>query len=168
MKKLLNIRLLLLLLSILFTSMSCEKDDQGNRVTFYKTIGEGYIFERDDNKPIEGVKIVVTSSTSSVESGIVILFSSPYTEETFTTDKNGYYQIRFAKRVGGDKVERYKIRLDHFSALFYPPPPALFWNWETSSNNAPFTSNDNLYPSYVKNKKIITFDTVKYYYNKNE
>ena len=147
--------------AIILTSLSCEKDDQGQRVTYYKTVGEGYIYERDNNKPIKGMKITVTSNT-----GISEWVSSPWTKETFTTDENGYYQIRFAKRVSGDKVKRYTIRVGHGGQLPTPPPPYHYWYWETSSYNLPFTTpNGYMYPTDIKDKKIITFDAIKYYYN---
>jgi len=149
----------LVVVGLCLSAVSCEKDENGNRVTYYKTEGEGYIFYRDSNKPIEGIKIIVTSSTGAG------WFSMPYTKETFITDKNGYYKIRFAKRVGGYKVERYMVRLDHFSVLSYPPPPALFWEWETSSDKEPLIPPSGYqYPEEIKDKKKNTFDTIKFYY----
>ena len=160
--------MLCLLVIGLFISSSCEKDDQGNRVTYYKTVGEGYIVERDNNKPIKGIKITVISRTCSFtgnDTWGLDWCSRPYTQETFTTDENGYYQLRFAKRVGIYKVENYRFELNHYPALSYPPLPALFWYWETSQGNTLFPGSFvYMYPSEIKDKKVIMFDTIKYYY----
>ena len=163
-----NMKLILLAIVAVLLTATCEKDENGQRITYYKTIGEGYIYERDGDKPLKGVKITVISRTSSFTGSDPweLSVSRPYTQETFTTDKNGHYQLRFAKRVGGHKVENYRFELDHFSALSYPPPPALFWYWETSQGNTPFPKSFvYIYSSDIKNENIITFNTVKYYYN---
>jgi len=153
----------LILVACLFLCLSCERDDNGNRVTYYKTIGEGYIFDRDSNQPLEGIKIIVMASTDTV-SGLLTQSSLPGTQETFTTDKDGYYQIKFAKRVGNHKVIRYQFRIDPYPALPVPTPPALFWSWETSANNGPFTDiNGYMYPSDIKDKQTITFEPLKFY-----
>ena len=157
-----NIRTILLTttVAVLLTTASCEKDENGNRITYYKTIGEGYIYERDNNKPLKGVKITVISSTSIITSGGTMLLGNccPHTQETFTTDENGYYKIRFAKRIGNRKVETYRVELNPIPPLPSPPP---FWYREA---NTPLrSSHDYMYVGDIKGKKIIIFDTVKYY-----
>jgi len=163
-----NMKLILLAITAVLLTATCKKeiDDQGNKVTYYKTIGEGYIVERDNNKPIEGVKIVVTSFTC-IGCGGMLYFGKPglSTEETFITDENGYYQIRFAKKVKGKKVEAYKVELNHFSALPPPTPPARWWSKNITCNNKPCLNDNKGYISLeeIRDKKTITFDTVTYY-----
>ena len=98
--------------AIILLSVSCQKDENGNRVTYYKTIGEGYVWDETNNKPFKDVIITVTSpyGTSS--------WAIPRIEETFTTDENGYYQIRFPKRVNNKKVTLYLFK----TGLSTPPP----------------------------------------------
>ena len=37
--------LVLIFIAILFTTVSCQKDENGNRITYYKNkTGEGYVF----------------------------------------------------------------------------------------------------------------------------
>ena len=127
MKKILNIRLLLLLLSILFTSMSCEKDDQGNKVTYYKNkIGEGYVFFAcssntgsflspngrikrdliDSIRPASDVKIKIHSYTQGfMDMGILRHFDYVY------TDNNGKYSFKLLKTINGKSVVEHHITI---------------------------------------------------------
>jgi threonyl-tRNA synthetase len=52
--------ILLATATILFTA--CQKDDEGNHVTYYKTIGEGYIYDATNNVPLTEAKITVIST----------------------------------------------------------------------------------------------------------
>jgi len=150
----------IIFIATILLCFSCEKDDDGNRVTYYKTIGEGYIFERDNNKPLQGVKITIRSCTNA-SPGFLTSGSWPAIEETFITDENGYFQLRFPKRINHYKVEIYRVHLLPYSAL---PPPPPYWSYETSSDNGPFTAiNGVSYPDDIKDKKIIIYDTIKYY-----
>jgi hypothetical protein len=47
-------KIYLLLIVCILLCFSCKKDENGNWITYYKTIGEGYIVEKETNKPIRG------------------------------------------------------------------------------------------------------------------
>jgi len=110
MKKLKKYTALLLLLSILFTSMSCEKDDQGQRITYYKNkTGEGYVFYKyysagidspiDSIKPAANVKIEIECYTQGfMDAGI--LSHSDYVY----TDNNGKYSFKLLKSINGKSI----------------------------------------------------------------
>jgi len=115
-----NLKLFLVATAAFLFIMACEKDENGNRVTYYKTIGEGYIWDEENNRPLEGVKITVISFTGVSDEWFS--WAIPSTQESFTTDEKGYYQLRFAKRVGVYKVEKYGLILNHIPPL----PPPLF------------------------------------------
>jgi len=89
-----NLKLFLLATAAILFITACKKDDEGNKVTYYKTIGEGYVWDVTNNRPIKDAKITVTSVY-----GTELLFSVPKTTNTFTTNENGYYKIRFIKKV---------------------------------------------------------------------
>ena len=149
-----------LLIASILLGFSCKKDDYGNSVTHYKTIGKGYIFERDSNKPVKGVKIIVkycTNITSCYE-GLGFMGTEDIAQETFTTDENGYYQFRFAKRVNGYKVNSYRFGVEADPVL--PPRPPLHEWCVDASNNYP---SNFMYPSDIKGKEVILFDTMKYF-----
>ena len=137
-----------LLVGILFVAYGCQKDDQGNRVTYYKTIGEGYIYDGTNNKPLKGAKITVTS----VYNGIEGPFYTPKTINTFTTDENGYYQFRFIKRVGIYKVVTYWFKITDLGSMMSP--------WIGCSPSEVFP--EKMCVEDIKDKKTITFDTAKY------
>ena len=153
MKNLKNhIPILLILLSSLFLCISCKKDDNGNRVLHYKTIGEGYIYDGTHNIPIKGATITVLSCFNGSE-----WFGEQPCEETFTTDENGYYQLRFIKWGKNSKVDQYLFEPSTGPSI---PPPPPYWVRKNPSNTFPDIS---LYPEDIKGKKTITFDTIKYY-----
>ncbi|MDR2979762.1 MAG: pollen Ole e 1 allergen/extensin family protein [Bacteroidales bacterium] len=139
---------LILMASILLCA-SCDKDNA--RRTYYKTIGEGYIYDGTNNKPLEGATITVISAYGSE-----MLWHVPTVEETFTTDKNGYFKVKFVKRVGGDKVTKYtfspSMNLDN------SPPP--YWIRTNPGGTFP---DIGIYPEDIKDTRIITFDTIKYF-----
>ena len=162
-----KIKIILFSTVVILFSIACQKDNNGNRITYYKTIGEGYIVERDNNKPIKGVKIIVSYCTNVTSCYEGISFTGEAldrVEEIFTTDENGYYKFRFAKRVNAYKVERYRFHFDCSSALPPSLSPHIAWYSETSSGREPFSdTNGFVYLSDIKDKKNITFDTIKYY-----
>jgi len=145
-------KIYLLLIASLLLGISCQKDDAGNSVTHYKTIGEGYVYNATHNIPIKGATITVKSHfKSSTE-----LFGPYPSYETFTTDENGYYQIKFIKWGKNSKVSRYFFTIS--SNLPVPP----YWSIGVTSNTFP---DKSLTPEDLKGKKIITLDTVKFYQN---
>jgi hypothetical protein len=105
-------------------------------------------------------------SACDASSGGILWVPPTIVENTVTTDENGYYKIRFAKRINGHKVERYRFYLYCSSELTSGTPSSQIWdwNWETSPNNGPFSDPIGyMYPSDLKGKETIVFDTIKYY-----
>ena len=90
-------------------------------------------------KPIKGATITVTSCFS----GGSDLFGTLSAEEIFTSDENGYYQIRFIKRTHNDKVAKYYFRPDIEHDLYSYP------------------SIKSLSVEDIKKEKFIIIDTVK-------
>ncbi|MDR0367621.1 MAG: hypothetical protein LBH82_00595 [Bacteroidales bacterium] len=134
---------------IILLCASCEKNQEGDRTRYYKTTGEGYIWDVTNNRPVAGATITVTTTLNAI-----VNFK---TEETFTTDETGYYQIRFMKRAKDGKVLQYGFEVG--SGPMIPPPPP-YWSLTNPSNTFPHIS---VYPEDIKDKKVITFDTVKFY-----
>ena len=145
-----TVKLVLMTSIMLLLFASCEKNQEGDWATYYKTIGEGYIFNGMDNTPIKGATVTVVS--------LIVkdfpMIESTY-EETFTTDENGYYQVRFIRRVHNKKVTCYRFRVD--AGLTIPSS----WEYPTLTNKFPHI--EELFPEDIKEKKTIMFDTVKYY-----
>ena len=102
------LKLILSISIILLLCTSCEKNQEGDWATYYKTIGEGYIWDGTNDKPLTGAPIIVTTV---FEGGWRIFEHVPHTKETFTTDENGFYQIRFMKRGQNKKVEHYSFKV---------------------------------------------------------
>jgi len=118
MKNLLNIRLLLLLLSVLFMGMSCEKDEKGRRINYYKTKGEGYVFMYDSLGnflyPIQDVNIQVVTRRKGIRGN----FIDPDPREFFVSDAIGKYQVRFIKRTRYWDAQEYDFILDYVPESF--------------------------------------------------
>lgn len=146
MKKTLPITLLLVM--VLF--LSCDKIYE--KKTYYKTIGEGYVYDGTNNIPLKGATVTIYSCFPDYG-----WFGPETAEETFTTDTNGYYQIRFIKRTHNEKVGKYLFGVGR-GPILDPTPPY----WVRDVTGAPFPDHA-LYPEDIKDKKVITFDTVKFY-----
>jgi hypothetical protein len=112
-----TIKLILTASIILLLCVSCEKNQEGNWSTYYKTVGEGYIWDATNNRPLEGASITVNSCFSGSD------WYVPVVKETFYTDENGYYRIRFVKRARDGKVLLYGFDISHAGAT--PPPPHI-------------------------------------------
>lgn len=136
----------LILLTVILVCVSCGKDDEGNWVTYYKTIGEGYIYDITNDKPLSDVIITVRTYFKNPW-----WFNASNVEEKFTTDVNGYYQLRFLKRFSNDKADRYYFTVEL---------PDTYWVVRQTSNGKSLLY-DELDADYVKNNKLITFDTLK-------
>jgi hypothetical protein len=80
----------LILTATLLLCLACQKDDLGYNVTHYKTIGEGYIFDMTNNRPLKGATVTVVSCFSGS-----MFFGKSSSKETFTTDetKSSHYLI---------------------------------------------------------------------------
>ena len=148
------IPILLILLSISFLCTTCggEINENGTRITYYKAIGEGYMYDGKKNIPLKGDTIIVVSC---FDGGFI--WGRSTERETFTTDENGYYQVRFPKQVRNWKVDQYLFEYRGGSMIPQPPPPPPYWG--VSHTGLPAV----LYPEDIKNKKIITLDTARWY-----
>ena len=154
-----QIPILLLLLSSIFICTNCEESADGYKVIYYKTTGEGYVYDGTLNKPIKGAKISV--ETSFDRSGE--LFGPPIVRDTFVTDEKGYYKIRFIKKAKVGLLGDYRVPMLYAIKMRRdgPVPPSPPPNW---GNGEPtFHLYERLYPEDIKDKKTITFDTVKIY-----
>jgi len=93
---------LLVLVLIVFglTATNCKREEKEDYyAAYYDAIGEGYVFMCDFvgniMYPVQGLTITVTTW---IDKNTDIIFSLPTIEETYTTDANGRYQVRFIKR----------------------------------------------------------------------
>jgi hypothetical protein len=145
---------LLLILPLLFTF--CGREDGK---TYYKIKGEGYIFDSTNNKPIEGATITVRTGVKG-GGGLFGIYGPE--DETFVTDANGYYQIRFIKKYKNRIITHYNFAVSHGPNL--PISPDSDTLWFIAGNGFPYIT---LRAEEVKNaKQTFVFDTVKYYQKK--
>ena len=136
---------------------SCEKIYEHK--TYYDVIGAGYIYDGTNNVPLKGASITVYSGFSGGE-----LIGTPTAEETYYTNANGYYEIRFIKRTHNDKVAKYTFRVDYSS----PSPPPPYWYKEIQDGKFPYISfSDADIKQMQKKGKNLLFDTIKYYQDYN-
>jgi len=136
-------KIYLLLIASILLCLSCEKLYE--KKTYYKTIGEGYVFDvtdPSDIKPLKGATILVRSFFSGGDD----LFGTSPAEEEFTSDENGYYQVRFIKRTHYDKVQSYIFRVRKV-----PSQPSHY----------SYNFLESLSIEDIKDKKLITLDTIK-------
>ena len=112
-----QIPILLMLLSVLFVCTTCEKKESYYDVTYYDTVGIGYVFIYDYRDsiwyPAHGAEITVKTSVG-YSGGI---FTPPLPKETFITDETGKYQVRFIKRTQLSDAEYYYFEFDCFSCI---------------------------------------------------
>jgi hypothetical protein len=110
--------ILLATITILFAACQKERTASGSKVTYHKTIGEGYIYDAANNIPIKDAKNVVITACNGAMSTVT---------DTFATDKNGCYQIRFIKKAYtgllGSWYEAVKYTLKVPRDLIPPPLP---------------------------------------------
>ena len=129
---------LLLIALLFFTACGKEKKDE---ITYYKIKGEGYVFDTLNNQPEVGATVIVSVGVEG-ESGLFGNYGPK--DETYTTDTNGYYQIRFMKQYKNLKVIKYIFEL----------------RYDTNGYKA--LDNYTLYSEDIENaKQNIIFDTIK-------
>ena len=89
--------------AVLFSAASCEKDENGNRITYYKKkTGEGYVFykfKNDSVAPIANAKTQIESYTVGMFSTITNHF------DYVCTDSNGKYSFKFVKTINNSRVD---------------------------------------------------------------
>jgi hypothetical protein len=91
-----HIPTLFISLSLLFICTTCKEKEDYYDVTYYKTIGTGYVFMYDstcNSYPVQGAEIEVSTGLGYTGG----FLSPPLPKETFITDETGKYQIRFIK-----------------------------------------------------------------------
>ena len=144
------IPVLLLLLIILFIAVTCKKEKYDD-VTYYKTIGIGYVFMYDSEVyyPVHGAEITVSNCLKGGYSGF---FGNGSPDEIFTTDETGKYQVRFVKRTNFLDVWKFLITIRYI----------------TQDSNIGWYQDFVLYPDDIINAQnnTIVFDTIKL--NRNE
>jgi len=141
---------LILFVSILLC-ISCEKDDNGQRISYYKNkIGEGYVFikfKNDSIAPVKNAKIRIEFWAHSGMSGI--LSSRIKHSDYFNTDNNGKYSFIFLKRINEKKVG---------GCYIFPPAPV-------ENYNGPIPNSGSIhfnYSSLEKSNKVF-IDTIFLY-----
>jgi len=148
MRKLRKITVLVsLLLGISFVCISCEKDEKGQRITYYKDkTGEGYVFYKFDNDsivPANNSRVKITSCLQG--SGYGLFYSRPNHTDVVYTDNNGKYSFKFLKTINGKKVLEYQINV-----TYSPDMPTRFYH----SNTPKFDSD------LLRNSNKIVIDTI--------
>ena len=141
-------RIKFIILPLLFAAAfyACKPKEKYEDVTYYKTIGIGYVFMYDDKDsllyPIQGAKITITTRLDRPYSGFL---SPPQPKETFITDVNGKYQVRFIKRTQLRDAIEYFIEMEPYTG------------YGIRGNDFVISVDE------VKNAKHITLDTIKAY-----
>ena len=112
-----QIPILLLLLSLSFVCTTCEREEKYDDVSYYDTVGIGYVFIYDYRDstwyPAHGAEITIATGLKGSGSGIF----TPPPRETFTTDATGKYQVRFIKRTHLSDASRYYFEMSCFSCI---------------------------------------------------
>jgi hypothetical protein len=116
MKKLTLLFAMIICVLTLLICITCKKEKYDD-VTYYKTIGTGYVFMYDSTggHPISGAKIEVTTGLGYWGD----LSPSP-PREIFTSDETGKYQVRFIKRTHLRDAVHYYIHYIGNPVLIYP------------------------------------------------
>jgi hypothetical protein len=133
-----QIKLILLNILLILFSTACERDDSGTWITHHKTIGNGYLFDATNNTPLTGATITVKAHCGWMLPA----------EESYTVDKNGYFQIRFIKKASNQEVDNNYIYLSSWGEN--NPIDPFYW-----------ILLEGLAPADIKDKKVISFDTLK-------
>ena len=149
-----NIKIVLLATTaaVLFTAASCEKDENGNRITYYKNkTGEGYVFfkfKNDSIAPIANAKIEIESYAHGM------YVNNTHFDYVYT-DNNGKYSFKFVKKIynygaGSSKVAGYEIKVKEL-------PPI---------DNFPVSYSGDILLNCISldNSSKIFIDTIFYYY----
>ena len=137
----------------LFVAYGCEKEEDYDAITYYNAVGIGHVFECDANGnvllPIQDTEITVTTGLEGTQG----LFGTASTfKETYTTDVNGKYQVRFIKRTKRRDATLYTITLN---SLGTGHPYQIWNNWA------------QFYPKEVISapNNIVIIDTIKIAYH---
>ncbi|MDY0015850.1 MAG: hypothetical protein RBS13_06530 [Bacteroidales bacterium] len=138
----------LLLAGIIFAG--CKDNEDDDKIYYYDVYGEGYVYYRDTNLPIEGLKITLKADVDWGGQGLMFP-TNPV--ETLYTDSKGYYRLHFIKKIYGCYPVRY---------LFNISLTEITTN--LSSFNHSGGPNEIISLDLVDNAKTtIQFDTMKWY-----
>lgn len=140
-----HISILTLLLNILFICTACE--EKYDDVTYYKTIGVGYVFIYDSTGNLQPVQGAIEVTTSLDGWG---LFGPPTFKEVFTIDKTGRYQVRFVKRTQLLDATLYSFEFNRLD---------LGSNYATSDFFPQFSPDDIVNAP----KNVVLIDTMKFF-----
>ena len=89
--------ILLIFFAAMFFS-SCELFD--NETAYFNVEGEGYVYYEDTKLPADSARVMVMYHFPSHD----ILTTIPV-EKKYYTDENGYYKIKFLKKVDGENIK---------------------------------------------------------------
>jgi hypothetical protein len=137
-------KILVALLSIALICTACDRENEYKDIIYYKAIGVGYVFTCDSKScyPLQGAKVNVTAHNGT---GGLFGISYPVTE-TYTTDAQGCYKVRFVKSVSGET---------------YIPGKGVFY-----THTYFFKCENEIFTLDVENVKnvqgIILLDTIKF------
>jgi hypothetical protein len=114
MKKL-KLALILMVTILLF---SCEKDEQGRILKYYKHVtGKGHVFYKYLDGTISPCTMEVTVS-ASVYDNVGMGGINPGTSQPVKTDVNGGYSCRFVKKADGWDMNYYNLEVIPFNVHF--------------------------------------------------
>jgi len=130
--------------------LSCEKDDKGQRITYYKNkTGEGYVFYKFDNDsivPTNNSRIEITSYLQGSGSGL--FYSRSNHTDIVYTNNEGKYSFKFLKTINGKKIVEYQI-----TVRYSPDMPTNFY----------FCNSPVIDPDLLRNSNNIVVDTIFYF-----
>jgi len=105
-----------LVAGILFVAYGCQKDNQGNRITYYKDkTATGYVFYKNYDAEI-GSLVGPIRPASNLEIKISVWIPGSWTTlyehiDYVYTDINGQYQFKLLKKINGKYVQRHNIEV---------------------------------------------------------
>jgi len=154
MKKLLPILCLALCLCV-----SCERDDDGKVLHYFKANGHGYVFYRFPDGtliPCANQSVIIENFISSSHS-----FWVEYEGhlDCVTTDNNGYFSCRFLKKLGNTEIKEHyvylgNVNMDEKNFLKVPTLP------EYSYLHGYAGESEILHTTLEKSKDDILLDTL--------
>ena len=111
-----------------FVVYGCEKDDQGQRITYYKNkTGEGYVFYKFDNDSITPISNLAIEIISYAENPWDMFSTGDFRSPNIAyTNNDGKYSFRFVKRIGERKVYKYNISIYDISKGNFPNLPYIY------------------------------------------
>ena len=146
--------LFFLLLLTAVISTTCIENEDDDKIYYYDVYGEGYVYYRDTNLPIEGLKITLEPDIVWGSPGTL---GTPNPVETLYTDSNGYYRLHFIKKIYGKYPVKY-LFMSFLSEKMPVLPDTLWW----SGIGGP---KDIISLEMVDNaKQNIKFDTMKLFW----